>query len=269
MTWSTLKTHGIVLRVDPAREADRRYRLLTADQGKIEFIGRGAQKGSAKLAAHLEPFAVVDIEIVQGRRSTTVISVERVRSFPHLARSLEARLLAQAGLQLLDRYTREHDDDARLYAELLAWLSFLDRPEPVAPARRMLLLSGFVLRSLSHMGYDLVLDTCIACKEDILPLAFRWHGGKGGLVCSDCVARDREEWYTARTIAEEVVTLLRFMRSQPYEAYLQLALLGAQVEALAGVVHDLVVHHLPGDFDVPFWTAALAHDVLEVKRSAV
>ena len=81
MTWSTQKTEGIVLRVQPWREYDRRYKMLTPEFGKIDFTGRGAQKEKAKLAAHLEPFAVVDVEIVRGRRSTTVISVERKQAF--------------------------------------------------------------------------------------------------------------------------------------------------------------------------------------------
>lgn len=269
MSWSTVKTRGVVLRVDPFREADRRYRMLTREHGKLSFVGRGAQKGKAKLAAHLEPFAVVDVEIVRGRRSTTVISVERVQVFRNIAQSLDSRLLAQSSLLLLDRYTREMDDDAPLYDELLTWLAFLDAQNNMAPARRTLALCGFLLRCMVHMGYEVALDDCVACKQQIMPLAFRWHGGKGGLVCSDCINSDREEWFAARTMPEEVVKLIRFARSTDYEQMLRPALAGAHVEELANVMHDLLTYHLPGDYEVPFWAGIMADYALEVPEQSM
>lgn len=238
--------------------------MLTREFGKVEFVGRGAQKGKAKLAAHLEPFGVVDVEVIRGRRSTTVISVERRKAFRTIASSLDHRLLAQSSLQLLDRYTREQDDDALIYDTLHEWLEFLNSGHELGPARKTVLLSGFLIRCMAHMGYEPALSECVACKQQILPLAFRWHGGKGGLVCSECIEKDRQEWFTARPIAEETVKLLRFIRSANYEEILKPALVGAHVEELANIMHDLLTYHLPGDYDVPFWAGILADYALEV-----
>ncbi|MCH8049114.1 DNA repair protein RecO [Patescibacteria group bacterium] len=269
MAWSTIKTQGVVLRVDPIREFDRRYRMLTPTHGKIEFVGRGAQKGKAKLASHLEPFAIVDIEIVLGRRRTTVISVERQHVFRCIAASLDLRLLAQSSLALLDRYTREDDQDEALYQELLDWLYFLDQDLELGPARRTFFLGGFILRCFKHLGYHISIDTCLSCKQKILPLAFRWHSGKGGLVCSECIGKDKDEWFSARPMSEEVVTLLRFARDADYQNMLKLPLSGDLVEEFAKVVHDLVTYHLPGDFEVPFWSGVLGEYEVEVPKESV
>lgn len=263
MSWSTIKTSGIILRVDPLQEVDRRYRFLTPDLGKLDFIGRGAQKIKAKLAPHLEPFALVDIEVVRGRRRTTVISVERQRVFRRAASELDHRLLAQSALTLIDRYTREQDEDAALYQELCAWLEFCDSEFAAPAARRTLLLAGFLLRAFDHLGYRLELETCLACKKPIVPLAYRWHSGKGGLVCSDCIARDRTEWFAARSVDEEVIKLLRFAREAPYFDLLRPSLVGEQVQALAAIVQDIIFYHLPGDYEVPFWSGVLADYELE------
>lgn len=267
MPWSAVKTEGIVLRVDKAREADRRYRALTPTLGKIEFIGRGAQKGKAKLAAHLEPFAIVDLEIIKGRRSTTVISVERRHWFRSIAEDLDKRLLASASMNLLDRYTYELEQDESLYSELLAWLAFLDSHLTLRPARSTFLLGGFLLRILTRLGYDVQLTECIGCKNDLLPLSYRWHAGKGGLVCSDCIQSEPQEWFSARGLDEEIVKLMRFARDREYQDLLKPALKGEQVEEFAKLVQDLLFYHLPHRNDIPFWAGVMADYQLELPEN--
>jgi DNA repair protein RecO (recombination protein O) len=225
-------------------------------------MGRGAQKGLAKLASHLEPFATVDIEIIKGRRSTTVIAVDRQKSFLHIASSFERRLLAAAILHMLERYTRDEDEDPELYAELLEWMEFLDRDEELKTTRSTFLLGAFILRLMQRLGYETQLSHCVNCKEAIVPLSFRWHAGKGGLVCSDCVRRDGEEWITARPMDVDTVKLLRFAREASLEELLAPALSGRAIEAFALVVHDLEAFHLPGDYDTPFWCGVMADYVI-------
>ena len=150
MSWSAVKTHGIVLAVTPTREADRSYAVLTEEHGKLRLLGRGAQKAKAKLASHLEPFAVVDLDIIRGRRAITVISVERTESFPSIAKNLEKRLLAQAVLSFLNRYTQEEDPDPALYALLHDWMSFLESLDGEKQTRATFLLGGFLLRLMAH-----------------------------------------------------------------------------------------------------------------------
>ena len=204
MAWSSVKTEAIVLTVQPAREADRRYRVLTPGFGKLDFLGRGAQKGKAKLASHLEPFAIVDIEIIRGRRSTTVISVDRKFAFKRIASNFEARLLAHASLALLDRYTFEQEKDEALYNELVEWLTFLDQSMEFKPARSTFLLGGFLLRLLDRLGYTIELINCLACKQPVLPLSYRWHAGRGGLVCSDCIHKNSQDWFGSNGICRYV-----------------------------------------------------------------
>lgn len=261
MSWSSYKTEGIVLRSDPVREADRRYRILTPEYGKIEVLGRGARRGKAKLAAHLEPFAVVELEVVRGRRQSTVIGVERKEWFTKIHCSLEARLLAQATLNFVDRCTREFDQDRALYAELYSFLNFLNGVEVVRPLRGTYVAGGFMLRLLSHIGYELELDECLTCRETILPLSFRWHRARGGLVCTNCISQKEGEFEAAQPMREETVKLLRFARQASYVDLMRLPLLAREVEEFAACVHDMLSIHVPGDWEVPFWQAVLAEKI--------
>ena len=253
MAWSALKTEAIVLTSAPFREADRRYSALTRDFGKVQFVGRGARKGKAKLAAHLEPYAIVDLEIIKGRRSVTVISVERQHAFRSLMNDFDRRVLAQASLSLIDRHLREYDQDEILYHLVLDWINFIDKQEEIAKKEQVFLLGAFILRLMQQLGYEVSLAECVACKSRIMPLAFRWHGGKGGLVCSDCVQRDGQEWFAARTISEESIKILRFSREAAYEDVVITDFDRSHIEDFSRIVHDLMQYHLPMNTSTPFW----------------
>lgn len=255
--WASVKTEGIVLSVAPWREADRRYRVLTPGYGKVECIGRGAQKPKAKLAAHLEPCAILELEIIRGARSTTVIGVERSRAFRRIATSIDHRLLALTSMSLLDRTTQLEEEDVDLYDELTGWLHFLEGQETLHATRSTLLLGGFLLRIMRQLGYNVSLDECVGCQEPIVPLSFRWHGGRGGLVCSPCIQKNPGEWFAAVQIREEVVTLMRLARDCEYGALLRLPLKGTDVSAFASCVHDTLLYHVPGYADRPFWSGIL------------
>lgn len=214
--WSSVKTEAIVLSVHALREADRRYCALTPTFGKVEFIGRGALKPRAKLAAHLEPCAIVELEIIRGARSTTVINVERRHAFRRTAGSIDHRLLALTSMSLLDRMMQPDQEDTVLYEELLAWMHFLESQETLHPTRSTLLLGGFLLRIMRHLGYD-------SAHLDEMPK----HAG--------------------------AAVLIKLARITPYVDIIALPLKGADVEAFAVYVHELLGYYVPGYADRPFW----------------
>ncbi len=268
MSWSTIKTEAIVLTIQPVHEADRRYSILTPTYGKMSVVGRGAQKQLAKLAAHLEPFAIVELEVVRGRRSTTVISVERRHIFRALSQNLRHRLLALSTLTMLDRYTQEQDQDETLYQMLVDWLAFLDQEIILENRTSALLLSSFMLRLMSRLGYKLELKYCLSCQQKIMPLSFRWHGGRGGLICDDCFEKNRSEWFAARNIDEGVIKLIRFCRERPYSDLLRLSVKNEEMRETMKIVQDLIDYHLSGFARVPFWSGILSENDLEVSQQS-
>lgn len=251
--WSSVKTTGLVLTTTAFREADRRYSALTPEYGKIEFVGRGAQKPKAKLAAHLEPFALVDLEIVRGARSTTVIGVERAEAFGRIRGSLEHRLFAQTLFTMLEKAIRPDLADPELFDEIVDVVRFLDAQESLPQTRSTFLLGAMILRLLRRLGYDVEIHDCLSCRNIVMPLAFRWHGGRGGLVCTDCVMTHREDWFAARPIDEEIVTLMRLGRDTSFANLVKYPLKGDHVEQFAQCVHDVYAYHVPGELTMPFW----------------
>lgn len=214
--WSSVKTEAIVLSSIASREADRRYCALTPAFGKLEFVGRGALKPKAKLAAHLEPCAIVELEIIRGRSSTTVIGVERRYAFRRTSENIDHRLVALTSLSLLDKMMQPDEEDSVLYDELLTWLHFLESQEALHPTRSTLMLGGFLLRIMRHLGYD-------SAHLDDMPK----HAG--------------------------AAILIRLARTAPYDDIGKLPLKGGDVEAFAVYVHELLGYYVPGYADRPFW----------------
>ncbi len=258
-----------MLRSYPWREADRQYSAFTPQYGKIEFTGRGALKGKAKLASHLEPFGVIEIEIIKGKSSTTVISVDRKELFPHIMYSIERRVLAHASLFFVDRYTYTDSEEPALYEELHAWLAFLNQSGELKSARQVFLLSGFLLRCLSILGYTVQLKSCLHCKERVMPLSYRWHTAKGGLICSDCIQREPNEWNDAKTVDESVIKLLRFAKEASYADLQRLHLRADVVRVMIQFVQDIIHFHLPNAMERPFWEAVLHDSELELLPRSV
>lgn len=250
-----LKTTGLVLSRDPYKEYDRTYSFLSKDFGKIRFIGRGAQREKAKLAPHLESFALVDVEFVRSK-FTTVISVERKRIFANLESDIEKRICANVVLRYLDRFLHDEDEDKDLYDFVVGFLIYLDDlPEGLSNTRLAAIMAGFLLQFMDRLGYRVELDHCLECRSKIMPLSYRWHPLKGGLVCTECLDVDRSEWVSARLLDERVISLMRVFRQRELDKFMSIGLPGAVVEELLKVVHDLQLLHLPRPFEDPFWQA--------------
>ncbi len=255
--WSAQKDEAIVLAVFPWKEADRRYVALTKQFGKIEFIGRGASKGRAKLASHLEPCAKVNLELIVGRSQTTVIGVERVNTFFSIHQTLEYRLLVETTSIMLCRVLYDRSPDLELYRACEEFLEFLDTQRFTSSSRTLFIWGSFFLRVLSHLGYNLELHACLDCRERIQPLAFRWHDIRGGLLCTECFLRAPEQVATARLMQEEAVTMLRFARGASYKDLLKAPLRGDEVVAFSECIHDMLRLHVPGYGDTPYWEYAM------------
>lgn len=207
--WGSVKTPAIVVAVESWKEVDRRYRAITPE-GKIEFIGRGARKGRAKLAAHLEPLACVSLELVRGARQYTVIGVERERAFARVAQSATHRLTALAGLHLFDALFPFEDPHGESYDRLLDWLQFLEEMPDFSLPRADWYVFSLYLRLLDDSGFSLSFERCVRCREKVVPLSFRYHGQRGGLVCTACVLKSPADWVGAEHVGEGAVILLRF-----------------------------------------------------------
>lgn len=176
-----------VLTSRPHREVDRLITLFGPSLGRCEVLARGARKPTSKLAASLEPFTGVRIELVPGRTWPTVIHVD-VRAARRRLR-LQLGGLAQAGfvVALAEALVRAEDRNLRLFTLVERELQRIDRSagERLVPADA-LALALLTLRALSVAGWRPDFDRCTVCRRPLGAAAAAFHGHPFGVAHVAC-----------------------------------------------------------------------------------
>ncbi len=226
-------------------EADRFYSVMTEEHGKLELRARGSRKISSKLSSHLEPFALCDLMVVRGRYGDIVAGVERLESYSSIRNDSEKMLLALQTLNLIDIGTRPQHHDGVLFDELRSWLLFLRDAPTFTSDRSAFLSASFTLKLLAMLGYRPELIRCVGCQKSIAPMAYLWHGLKGGVVCRSCTVREPEQWFAARNIQDNTLKLVRYAMSEHFVNLLHLRLPGPLVPEFHDLVESLVIAHFP------------------------
>lgn len=243
---ATLKnTTGILLGKRDFREADRIYSVLTMEYGKLELLGRGARKSRAKLSSHLEFACEADFFVVFGKVFDTVAGVERQATFQNIYKDFSKTLLLHQALQLVDLCIKPRQVDILLYDEIRAWLYFLDMSPVFSKERSGFLLAVFTLKLLSLFGHHPQLNRCVSCQKKIVTNQYRWHALRGGVVCKTCIDTDSAQWFSARSIQDETLKLLRLALEEPYHKQLDVRLSKEQIPLFHDLVESLVVSHFP------------------------
>src|SRR5438309_6694826 len=127
---SSYRDAAVVLRKLDYGEADRIYTLLTREHGKVGAIAKGVRRPNSKLAAALELFSEIDVQLARGRNLDVVTQAVRLpgpRIPADIAWTAHASLIAE----LADRVSEERHPIDGLYELTVAALGELARePEP-------------------------------------------------------------------------------------------------------------------------------------------
>lgn len=108
--------YGIVLARHDVREADQIISILTAEQGKCDFVAKGVKKIVSKNTSHLEPCTLISFGIAEGKQEFSYITnVQPVDQFFGIRTSLRTLHIAGYSVDALLRMLREKEDDAGVY----------------------------------------------------------------------------------------------------------------------------------------------------------
>ncbi|KKW45294.1 MAG: repair protein RecO protein [Parcubacteria group bacterium GW2011_GWA2_56_7] len=245
MSSTLFSTTGVVLARASYREDDRLYVFFSSELGKLRVIARGARKPKAKIAPHLESYALVRVLLVETRGFYTVAGADTEASFHHLFTRDDSAHLAFASAHLVDLVTREGDPASPVYHELMHWWKFLETTPALSVRRSGVMLGAFSLRLAGHAGYLPELNRCLHCRTPIRPSYFEWSSTRGGVVCLDCLERHQEMWLRTQALKNETLKLLRMSHHYPYEALLQTSVSADVCEEFHQTVDALILAHFP------------------------
>lgn len=95
--------NAIILKKEPAGEADCMITALTDRFVKIRLLAQGARKVEAKLKGHLEPLSFSRLSFVVGRNGYRLVGAELVDFFQNIKSDPDRMKMAAEMVRLLDR----------------------------------------------------------------------------------------------------------------------------------------------------------------------
>lgn len=113
-----LSVTGMVLKVEPIGEYDRRVVILTKEKGKISCFAKGSRKQGSRLMASTNPFCFGEFKLFVGRSSYSLNEAVISNYFENLRMDLEGALYGMYFLEVIDYFTRENNDE-REFLKLL------------------------------------------------------------------------------------------------------------------------------------------------------
>ncbi len=144
----TVNLTGMVLKVTPVGEYDRRLVILTRERGKITAFARGAKRPGNHLMAVCRPFVFGQFRLYEGRDSYNLQSAEISNYFAEISQDVEAACYGSYFLEFADYYGRENMEGSEMILLLYQSLRALLKPALPNPLVRAV----FELRMMSING---------------------------------------------------------------------------------------------------------------------
>lgn len=228
---------AIILRRRDFGEADRLLTVFSADQGKLQLLAKGIKKTKSRKAGHLELFMHATIQVAEGRNFGIITQADTVEGYRALREDLDKISHAYYLVELIDRFTEDHDPSFPIFELLaltLARLSDGTGPEP------FLAIRYFDMHLLRLTGYQPQLHFCIACSSQIEAEDNYFQPGDGGVLCPTC----GEKRPQSRRLTLGALKVLRFLQTRPWEEAAKLQLTETTQRELERVMLDYISYIL-------------------------
>lgn len=156
------EVHGIIIKVMPVGEYDKRITLLTKEKGKISAFARGSRRVGNSLMGVTRIFACGEFRLYGGRDSMSLHSAQIENYFEELSEDMEKTCYGSYFLELADYYARENMREPQMIKLLYYALTALSRPSlPNKLVRRILELRMMVIGGeYNDTPVGNVSDTC-------------------------------------------------------------------------------------------------------------
>lgn len=172
---------GIVLRETETREADKILTVLTAEQGKLAVIAKGARRKRSRYTASAQPLVYSEWTLYHRGAWYYANDAETIALFGGLRKNLDALALGFYFAELTEAVTEEDVPAPDLLRHLLNGLyalSELKKPPALVKA-------AFEWKLLCLAGYEPLVDACVVCGRPT-PEAPVFDVVQGVLHCRAC-----------------------------------------------------------------------------------
>lgn len=235
---------GMILKVMPVGEYDKRIVLLSAERGKVTAFVRGARRPKSALQAASNLFCFGRFEAYEGKSSYTIVKAEIRNYFREITQDYDMLCYGSYFLELADYFSEENYDGRNqlnlLYVTMKALLHRQIEPKLI---RRI-----YEMRTLVFNGTYPDFFSCISCgsRENLAA----YDPLRQGMVC--------REHFTGHEVrlSPAAVYALQYMAAAPLQKLYSFRL----QESVFDEVSRLVERLLSGYVERPLKTAEFLHE---------
>lgn len=180
---STIKTRGMVLKVQDYKENDKLLWILTEEYGKVTVIAKGARKSKNKNFSNTLPFCFGEYVLFKGRTMFSLNEGRIIDSFQDILNNYDTLIYGSYFNELVD-IAIEEEPCNEIFVDLIKAF-FLMRNGAVDLD---ILARAFEIKLLKATGYGISLEHCAVCGNKINNsdyISFQFYGG----VCGNCDKR--------------------------------------------------------------------------------
>lgn len=202
---------AIVLAVHNWGDADKMVTFMTRDQGKIKAAAYGSRRPKSPLAAGMQMFNHIEVQLLEGQRLATVKQYALKNSFRFISEDLTAMAYASFIAELTLELCPEHQPQQDIFAKILQFFAAFEQRNP----RLVALAAAFQL--LEYTGSQLSFASCALCgtQDEAALTFFSWE--QGGVICEKCHQPGMEE--LPENLRAFILFLLNFdwVKPQPFK----------------------------------------------------
>ena len=173
-------TEALVLGVKNWGNADKIVTLLSPEYGLITAAAYGCRRPKSVLAAAMQPFSWLDVQLSRGEKMDTVRQCEHKGFFSELYEDLTAMAYASFVAEFAKEIANEDEPQPEIYQLLLKILPCMTKFNP----RICALAAAYQL--LEFTGYQLHYFTCSLCGSEITGDSY-FDYQHGGAICDACL----------------------------------------------------------------------------------
>jgi DNA repair protein RecO (recombination protein O) len=228
---------ALVLRKTKLGETDTIVTLMASDGHQLRAVAKGLRKPGGRFGARLEPFAVVDLLLHEGRSLDVVTEAQTVATHAGLREDLDRSSAASVVVDLLDKISVEGQPEPHLFAMSTTTLDVME----TAPVESLpTLVIAFLVKAMAMHGYRPQLESCACCAQEVGE-SREFSVSGGGSLCPECGALDAT---TVRFGPEGRAWLERLMHARMAEIP-ALEMPQAAVADCFELVRSFVGFHIP------------------------
>ncbi len=171
---------AFILFKSTTREEDSIYHTFTKQFGHLNFYTKGTRKILSKLAGHLEPPSLVNINFIQGNSPRLVTALEK-NAYLAIKQSMPALNVIFRMGKLVDFFTAPTMPDLNIWQLISDSLFLIEQNGEKFPEIIEFVWFYFNAHLLSLAGIAPFLDGCVICGSKVQANFFSFY--RRGLVC--------------------------------------------------------------------------------------